>query len=68
MGALRDNDISYPIFDKPILSTEEVAYLLNKSVRTIKRYVQHDDIPYRKRKGSTYFLRTEIMDWIDQGD
>lgn len=56
------------IFDKPILSIDEVAILLNKSVTTLRRYVRNNEIPYRKKIGTTYFLREELMEWIEQGD
>lgn len=57
------------LFDiKPILSISEVAVLLGKSVVTIRRYVREDEIPYRKRKRSTYFITEEVLAWLDQGD
>lgn len=56
------------IFDKPILSINEVSVLLNKSVITLRRYVRNNEIPYRKKIGTTYFLREELMEWIEKGD
>tara|TARA_R110000868_G_scaffold173530_2_gene409692 strand:+ start:144 stop:383 length:240 start_codon:yes stop_codon:yes gene_type:complete len=53
------------IFYKPIMSKEEVSKLLSKSIKTIETWVRDDEIPYRKKKNSTYFLREEIMEWMD---
>lgn len=65
----KDEGITRPqFFEKPIMSISEVAMLLDKSEVTIRRYVRQDEIPYRKRKRSTYFVTEEILEWVNEGD
>ena len=56
------------LFEKKIWTIEDLSYVLNKSERTIKRYVQNDEIPYRRRKTTLYFFAEEILEWLDEGE
>lgn len=60
--------LSNSIFDKPILSIDDVANLLQLSEKTIRRKMADKDIPYRKIGGKVRFIRTEIVEWIDRGN
>lgn len=67
MGAAKDISPSL-LFEKKIWTINDLAYVLGKSERTLRRYVQNDEIPYRRRKATLYFIAEEIMEWIDEGE
>ena len=56
------------IFDKPILSIDDIADILICSSKTVRRMIARNEIPYRRIRGRVRFIRAEIVDWIDQGN
>lgn len=52
---------------RKLLTIEEVAALLGKSISTIYSMTSEKRIPYRKRGNKLYFFEDEVMQWIEQG-
>lgn len=54
--------------EKPeILSIREVAQFLGLSIPTLYGYVQKREIPFCKKGKRLYFIRAEILHWIQLG-
>lgn len=53
--------------EKEIINVAECAVLLGKSQETIRKYISKDSIPFYKKNGSIYFLRSEIIKWLTNG-
>lgn len=51
-----------------ILNVPLCAELLHKKENTIYKYVSSDSIPFHKRGNSVYFLKSEIIKWIVDGE
>lgn len=49
---------------KEILNDEEAAAFLGVSVKTLRRYVDEEDVPYRKIGGSRRYSRAALVDWV----
>lgn len=49
------------------MTVEDCALMLSKSKETIRKYIASDSIPFYKKNGSIYFLRSEILNWIKDG-
>jgi excisionase family DNA binding protein len=50
-----------------LMTIEEVAGVLQLSVKTIRRYVAGREIPYHKLKMTVRFRPSEIERWIESG-
>lgn len=50
-----------------ILSVQQTADLIRLSVQTVYGYVSRNEIPYSKKGGRLYFLKSEIIEWIKEG-
>lgn len=53
--------------DKEIMNVSDCALMLGKSKDTIRKYISDVSIPFYKKNGSIYFLRSEILNWIKDG-
>lgn len=53
--------------EKEIMNVFDCADMLGRSPETIRKYVTKLTIPFYKRNGSIYFLRSEILNWIKDG-
>jgi len=53
--------------DDKILTIEEVAEMLRKSVNTVRYYVQYRKIPFYRKNGSVFFIEKDIWDWVKSG-
>lgn len=51
-----------------IMDVDLCAQFLHKKPQTIYKYVSKDKIPYKKKDGSIYFLKSELIDWIKNGE
>lgn len=56
------------LFDKRIWTIKDVALVTGYSVGTLYNLTSKGIIPHRKRRGKLYFLPTEILNWIEEGD
>lgn len=61
---LSDNSNSNSDFNSEIMDVEICARFLNKSPVTIYKYMSQKKIPFVKKNGSVYFLKSEILEWI----
>jgi excisionase family DNA binding protein len=57
-----------PLFEKEILRVKQVAELLEYSTWHVYRLVSQQKIPFRKKGKTLFFLKQEILDWVNQGD
>ena len=66
-GCVRENNT---FFDIQIWLVEDVARFLDVSVGHIYNLTSRREIPFRKKgkRGKLYFIPSEIMQWIDQGE
>lgn len=55
------------LFDKLVMTVEDVAKELNCSVRTVQKLVSRDKIPYAKVGRLVRFSRGRLHDWLKQG-
>jgi len=53
--------------EKDIINVAECASMLGKSQETIRKYIMKESIPFYKKNGSIYFLRSEILNWLTDG-
>jgi len=53
--------------EKEILNVSDCASFLGKSQDTIRKYIADKSIPFYKKNGSIYFLRSEILNWLTDG-
>ena len=53
--------------EKEIMTVDDCAVMLTKSKDTIRKYVANRTIPFYKKNGSVYFLRSEILKWLKDG-
>lgn len=56
-----------PPSGKELLTVNEVAELIGKSVATVYSMTSERRIPFRKRGNKLYFFKTEVMEWIEKG-
>jgi excisionase family DNA binding protein len=53
------------LYNKPILTSEEVSIYLNINLNTIYKLTAKNSIPYYKPNGKRiYFKKDEIIEWI----
>ena len=52
--------------DNEILTTIEAADLIKRSPGAVRNLVMRRAIPFRKAGGRLVFLRSEIVNWIEQ--
>lgn len=55
-----------PLFSE-IMNIEQCAKFIHKETNTVYQYVSKKQIPFKKKNGSLYFLRSEILEWISNG-
>ncbi len=53
---------------KEILTVHEAAKFLGLSSSTIYTYISKRKIPFVKRNGSVWLLRSRLMDWLLEGE
>lgn len=53
--------------EKEIMNVDDCALMLTKSKETIRKYIANGSIPFYKKNGSIYFLRSEILNWLTDG-
>lgn len=53
--------------EKEVMTVEDCALMLSKSKETIRKYIASESIPFYKKNGSIYFLRSEILNWLTDG-
>jgi excisionase family DNA binding protein len=51
-----------------VLSVKQAAIFLSLSPRTIYSYISHRKIPYTKRNGSVWLLRSKLLEWLHDGE
>jgi excisionase family DNA binding protein len=49
----------------PYLTTEEVALLLGRTPKAVRRMVERGQLPYRKLGRRVLFLRAELEEFIE---
>jgi excisionase family DNA binding protein len=59
---------SPPLFEKEIMRVSHVAELLGYTTWHIYRLVNQNRIPFKKKGKTLFFLRQELLDWIQEGD
>ena len=50
-----------------VLDVDSCARFLHKKPQTIYKYVSRGIIPFNKKEGSIYFLKSELINWIKDG-
>jgi len=50
---------------RPYLTTEEVALLLGRTQKAIRRMVERGQLPYRKLGRRVLFLRAELEEFLE---
>lgn len=50
-----------------LLTINETANFLHLAVPTIYGMVSKREIPFNKKRGRLYFLKSELIDWIKEG-
>jgi excisionase family DNA binding protein len=56
-----------PIFDNQILRVEQVAEMLQFSKWHVYRLVSQKKLPSYKRGKTLFFMKAEIIEWINEG-
>ncbi len=55
------------VFEKLVLTVEDVAELIGCSRRHVYKLISMDRIPYAKVGRRTVFLRSRVCEWLLQG-
>lgn len=55
-------------FEKRICTIKDVSLFTGYSIGTLYNLTSQDLIPHRKKRGRLFFVPTEILNWIDEGD
>lgn len=50
-----------------LFTIEQASEFLNLAKNTIYRYVQHATIPVSKKGKRLYFLKKELIQWVNEG-
>jgi predicted DNA-binding transcriptional regulator AlpA len=67
--SLRNNVFNeQKFFEKRICTIKDVSLFTGYSVGTLYNLTSQDLIPHRKKRGRLFFVPTEILNWIDEGD
>ena len=59
---------SEKFFENKICKIEDVSKLTGYSIGTLYNLTSKNLIPHRKKRGRLFFVPTEILNWIDEGD
>ena len=59
---------SEKFFEMKICFIRDVAKITGYSVNTLYNLTSRDLIPHRKKRGKLYFIPTEILNWIEEGN
>lgn len=62
------NSPAQPLFEKEIMRVKQVSELLEYSIWHVYRLVSQNKIPFHKKGKTLFFMRSEILDWVYQGD
>ncbi len=55
-------------FEKKICSIDDVSSFTGYAIGTLYNLTSQNLIPHRKKRGRLFFVPTEILNWIDEGD
>ncbi|MBK9322313.1 MAG: helix-turn-helix domain-containing protein [Bdellovibrionaceae bacterium] len=59
---------SEKFFENKICKIEDVSKFTGYSIGTLYNLTSKNLIPHRKKRGRLFFVPTEILNWIDEGD
>ncbi len=59
---------SEKFFEMKICFIRDVARFTGYSVNTLYNLTSRNLIPHRKKRGKLYFVPTEILNWIEEGN
>lgn len=59
---------SEKFFEKRICTINDVSLYTGYSIGTLYNLTSQNLIPHRKKRGRLFFVPTEILNWIDEGD
>lgn len=66
-NVLQSINTSIPIEEPSFLTIDEAAKLINLTKPTVYGLVHQNKIPYIKKGKRLYFVKAELLDWINSG-